>query len=198
MKVFDYIIVLKRPSYQLIDWVSRFMLLLSIIALVTDVVMGIQRGISTSSLLLFVVFLAAVVGWWIFCFLQQKKGITPFYRFGLMMAAWAWFITPGASAKLMALIYIIACAIEKPVKLQPEIAFDKEEILFNSFPKKRFTWNEVSNIILKDGLLTIDLHNNQLIQRQVDATVNPETEAEFNEFCNSQLSAVSNQINPNT
>lgn len=192
MKVYDYIIVLKRPSYQLIDWVSRFMLTLSIIALVADIVMGTQKGISTSSIALFAVFLVGVIGWWFLCFFQQKRGLIPYYRFGLMIAAWAWFITPGAM--LMAFIYLVACVIEKPVKLQPEIAFDKEEIALNSFPKKRFSWNEISNVILKDGLLTIDLRNNQLIQKQVDAVVNPETEAEFNEFCRENLSAINGQV----
>ena len=77
--------------------------------------------------------------------------------------------------------------VPEPVKVPPEAAFDAEEISFNSFPRKIYLWENVSNVVLKDGLLTIDLKDNTLIQKQVNDEVEKEIEQEFNGFCQEQL-----------
>jgi hypothetical protein len=64
------------------------------------------------------------------------------------------------------------------------VCIGDEHILYPSFPKRKIKWNEVNNIILKDGLLTIDLNNNKIIQQLVDESVNTINEPEFNKFCN--------------
>jgi hypothetical protein len=64
------------------------------------------------------------------------------------------------------------------------VCIGDEHILYPSFPKRKIKWNEVNNIILKDGLLTIDLNNNKIIQQLVDESVNTINEPEFNNFCN--------------
>jgi hypothetical protein len=68
-----------------------------------------------------------------------------------------------------------------------EVLVEKKGIIYPSFPKRKILWNELQNIILKDGILTIDLKNNKLIQQELeeDDAVN---EKEFNEFCKQQLS----------
>ncbi|MGC5098563.1 hypothetical protein ACPXA0_26545, partial [Escherichia coli] len=70
----------------------------------------------------------------------------------------------------------VAAILERFVKFPEEIAFDKEEIVINSFPKKRYTWNELNNVVLKDGLLTIDFKNNKMLQRLVDSEVDVKVE----------------------
>ena len=45
-------------------------------------------------------------------------------------------------------------------------------------------WNEFSNIILKDNLLTLDFKNNKLIQVNIDETKVNIDENAFNKFCN--------------
>jgi len=61
-------------------------------------------------------------------------------------------------------------------------------IIYPSFTKKVIEWNELNNIILKDGLLTIDFKNNKIIQQLVEDPTNSVNEKEFNEFCSQQLS----------
>lgn len=63
----------------------------------------------------------------------------------------------------------------------------KEKIIYPSFPKKKITWPELNNIILKDGLLTINFKNNKFIQQFVDETKTVIDEQEFNDFCRQQL-----------
>ena len=188
VKEYDYIIVLKKPDFKVIDWISRFMLLLSITSFAFVAYMSLSQAnaiLPVSKAWLLVFFCSLIIGWWTFCNGQISRGITPYYRFALMFAAWGWFTVPNG--KLAALIYIIACFLEKPVKVPPEAAFDAVEISLNSFPRKIYLWPDVKNVVLKDGLLTIDLKNNTLIQKQVNDPVEKEIEDEFNEFCKGQL-----------
>ena len=189
IKTYDYIIVLKTPDYKVIDWISQLMLLLAVAGFTFVAFMSLSQTnivlpVSESWLLLF--FCSLILGWWIFSFGQAKRGLIPYYRFALMFAAWGWFVVPGG--KLVAIVYLIACFLEKPVKVPPEVAFDGVEIVFNSFPKKILLWPNVNNVVLKDGLLTIDLKNNTLIQKHVNDPVEKQVEQEFNDFCKEQFS----------
>lgn len=67
------------------------------------------------------------------------------------------------------------------------VSADADKISYPAFPKRTIAWNELNNVILKDGLLTIDFKNDKLIQV---AIINTETnEKDFNDFCNRQLEA---------
>jgi hypothetical protein len=70
----------------------------------------------------------------------------------------------------------------------------KEEIVYPSFPKKRYQWNEVEQIILKDNILTIDLKNNKLMQfTLVEKDNKGINENAFNDFCKINQAANSNK-----
>lgn len=111
----------------------------------------------------------------------------PFYRIALTAAAVGWAIQPGWG--FVAVIYILAAILEKQVKFPQEIAFDADEIVVNSFPRKHFQWNELQNVVMKDGILTVDFHNNTLIQKEIETQASAQTEQEFNEFCLERLKA---------
>ena len=121
-----------------------------------------------------------IIGWWIYCYLQQKKNIPPSYRLALLFAAIGWYFQKDGL--WISFIYLMAAILEKQVKFPQEIAFDDEEIVINSFPKKRHQWNELNNAILKDGILTLDFKNNRVFQKEVNAEVSKEIEQEFNRF----------------
>ena len=61
-------------------------------------------------------------------------------------------------------------------------------IVYPSFPRKKFYWEDVSNLILKDNILTIDLKNNKLIQCTImdsdNVALNEET---FNTFVQQRI-----------
>ena len=183
-KTYDYIIVLKKKSYDLIDNVSKLMLVLGIAAFLfvaSSTIQGKNTNLAVDQGWLLGGIAVGVIGWFAFCEVQSKKGKVVFYRFGLMFAAWGWFVLP--TGKWISIIYIISCFLEKPMKVSPEVAFDSEEIVFNSFPQKKYSWSDVTNVVLKDGLLSIDLKNNTLLQHPVDEAVPSDVEAEFNAFC---------------
>lgn len=84
----------------------------------------------------------------------------------------------------LALLYMVA--VRKLVVL-----VNTSHILYPSFPKKELEWSELNNLILKDGLLTIDLKNNKIAQAMVVNGVDDHDidEKEFNEFCQIQLNS---------
>ena len=67
-----------------------------------------------------------------------------------------------------------------------EVIVTGDEIIYPSFPKKKIRWNELQNIILKDGILTIDFKNNKIIQNETEEDTGVD-EKKFNEFCRGQL-----------
>ena len=64
------------------------------------------------------------------------------------------------------------------------VLFYDDRIVYPSFPKRTIEWKELSNVILKDGILTIDLKNNKVYQNEITS---PASEMDFNEFCDNKL-----------
>src|SRR5436189_834416 len=66
---------------------------------------------------------------------------------------------------------------------------NEEKVMYPSFPQKEIKWFELSNLILKDRLLSIDLKNNKLYQHEIINGENDHDidEKEFNDFCKEQL-----------
>ena len=190
MKVHDYIIELKRPNYLFVDMVSRLMLMLSIAMF--SYTIYLVHAFNWFSIML-ALLVTGMMTWWGYTYSDQKKGKMPFYRFGLLLAMIGW----AALARLngvsvfywIAVLFFIAVISEKQVKFPQEIAFNDEGIIINSLPKKHYSWELVKNVVLKDGILTLDFKNNKLIQKETESDTSAAEEGEFNEFCNSKLDA---------
>ena len=65
------------------------------------------------------------------------------------------------------------------------LTFTSTEVKKAGLPFKKYQWNEFSNVILKDNILTLDFKNNKLLQAEI-ATKNSNEEA-FNTFATEQL-----------
>ncbi len=180
MKIYEFIIELKRPSYRFINWISQLMYLLSVVVFCMIL---IQKE-AIRPVILYISTIGIII-WWIYCIILEKKNLHPFFRIGLLIAAAGWLFIPNS--KWMTIVYLIAAILEKQAKFPQEIAFGKEEIVFNSFPKKRHSWSELNNVIIKDGIITVDFKNNQLIQKEIQSGTTAQDEKEFNEFCHLRL-----------
>lgn len=123
-----------------------------------------------------------------FCFFLKfyfKKtkwaiGLHPFFL-SLMVG---WISMEKYWLAAIPLIFDILSSITER-KFSVEVSVDK--IFYPSFPKKNISWSELNNIILKDGLLTINFKNDKFIQQFVDETKTAVNEQEFNDFCSQQL-----------
>lgn len=189
MKVYDFIIVLKSNQHRLVDTISRMMLLIAIAVFSYT----LSLGTTTKQTVLLSLLIAGMLAWWYRCYQKQKKGEMPFYRLGLLMATCGWLILSGYD-HWITILYFVAVLAEKQVKFPQEIAFDEEGLLFNTLPKKRYPWSAITNVVIKDGILTIDFASNKLIQKEIDNPGNGKEDQEFNEFCRARLAAVSASV----
>jgi len=90
------------------------------------------------------------------------------------------FYLPALGSLFFGFLYRIAT---RPLPVE----FTAAQVKFPSFPPRRLDWETFSNVVLKDGVLTIDFRNNRLMQQPVETPVSREEEEEFNEFCRQQL-----------
>jgi hypothetical protein len=183
MKSYDYIIVCKRPNFKLIDGISQLMLFLAMISFASS----IRTPINNSRSIALYTIIAGITAWLIYAYFAHRKGGTPYYRLALLAATLGW--TFQKDLWWLAIIYFIAAALEKQVKFPVEIAFDEQEIVVNSLPRRYYSWNGITNVVIKDGILTIDLKNNKLIQKEIEDPGSAKTENDFNEFCRTRIQA---------
>ena len=176
----NYVITLKKPDFRLFNFISQLMLFLSIIAFLYD---GIQTQ-SPFSMTYFVLCLVLISSWIYTTAIKKNNS----FGLALAIAAAGWLFEPGYF-KLLAVLFLVAAILEKKVKLAQEIHVDEEGVSLNHFILKKNNWKELANVILKDGLITIDYKDNRLFQKETESAVSPEQEKEFNEFCNSRLLA---------
>lgn len=140
-------------------------------------------------LILGVVFIAGLLLWNLFAYVKLDKQI--YYSKALLIAGLVWMKMPYFSWLLFVLP--VLALLEYQAKLSPEIGFSHDHIVFNRLLKKKHSWTEIENVLLKDGLLTIDFKNNRLFQKEIDTGDNEATEEEFNLWCQERLSSLSNR-----
>lgn len=182
MKLYPYVIELKRPSYRLIDFISQLLLIISLSAFTY----ALFERLPVNKI---AIYLSAggIIGWWIYCLVQNSKDQIPYYRWGIFLACLGWWYLPKGG--WICAIYVLAGFFEKQAKFPEELAFDQDEIVVNSLPKKHIYWEELNNVVIKDGLLTIDFKNNKLLQKEIQSGSNAKDEQDFNEFCRNRLQA---------
>jgi hypothetical protein len=116
--------------------------------------------------------------------------LTNFTATGFIWAITGWLFT---FHWWIALVVTIVAVLQFLVKNKYEVRFYPHEIYIQSFHKKIFHWLELQNVVLKDGMLTIDFKNNRIFQSEILAEEsNVRNETEFNEFCRLQLTIIYN------
>jgi hypothetical protein len=92
-----------------------------------------------------------------------------------------------------ALVLSVLLFIQLKLENDALIIISDDGILIQSLRQSRYEWTAFSNIVLKDGLLTLDYRNNKILQVEPDwlQTIMDkeytELEKEFNDFCRQQL-----------
>ncbi len=86
---------------------------------------------------------------------------------------------------LLVLIFLSKQAIQKRT-----IVFEKDRVSVSPPFAQNYTWHDFQNVVLKDGLLTLDFNNNKLLQVHILSEISAPQEAEFNDFCQTNLKMV--------
>ena len=184
---YNYIITIKKPDYKTADAVAFLMLVLAL-AFFSFTVVKQWSTVYHNAAIMYMVIIAFIVLWsgYRFVSARNKKGSIAFYRLALLAAAIGWFTEPVSNYWMTAL-YVIAALLERQVKFPQEVGVDDNGIAFNTLPQKEYEWKEINNLLLKEGILTVDYKNNKLFQQEIESEINPSLENEFNQYCRTKL-----------
>ena len=176
MKQYD--LVLKNEKEKSYRRISIFLLIINFISIVF---ITYQKGFTKwGPLIISVIAIFSVFA--VHYFQNKNEKITFSVAFFFFMMAWltGGYWLPAILNAIFSFLHLLA--LQTPV-----VKIDANNITYPSFPKKKISWHELSNLILKDGLLTIDFKNNKIIQQKIAGTSSSIDEKEFNEFCRQLL-----------
>jgi hypothetical protein len=117
-----------------------------------------------------------------FVFTKRKLAFTNFH-FALVAAA-GWL---GIQQWIAAAVILVLGLIEYIVNRDLYCITDKNGVTITSFPKRSYLWKEVNNVLMKDGIFTIDQKNNRILQLDISEEIIPFTEEAYNSFVKEQL-----------
>ncbi len=178
--VYQYVVTLKNQNNRYIDILGLILSIFSVVSFTLEL-MG-SRHVSVA----YLIGAAVVLGIVIYNLVQQAKKRKVYYSRALLIAALVWMKMPYL--QWLVFLFIILALLEYQAKYAVEIGFSDNEIVINSLFKKRYTWKQFSNIVLRDGLLTLDFTNNRILQREVEDDEDDDAdEDEFNDYCRKQL-----------
>ena len=181
-KEYDFIVTLKHPDYKIYNFITVLMCVMTVTASVLSLLNWQFQQLSWVNIILIgIIVFNLSMG----LFNNQKETISTF-KWALYAAAFLWLLYP-LHIPYIGIFFIIAALLERQIKFPQEIGFSKEGITFNTFPFKNYTWQQVTNVLLKDNMLTLDFTNNKIIQREIEPAELTEEENEFNEFCRQQI-----------
>jgi hypothetical protein len=181
MKSFE--ITLKNDKLKQYDRIALYIITINL-ALFTYLAISIEiRSIRIAAIIGGLLIITALGIDYFLTSIKKNEG-SPYKLAAEYVISFAWFQMGywwiAIITFLLGTLYLIA---KRPLL----VSIIKESISYPSFPKKKLSWSELNNIILKDGLLTIDLKNNSFIQQSVDESKTSVNEQEFNDFCREQL-----------
>ena len=116
----------------------------------------------------------------------QKKSKTQLIPFFIVFIASAIVWATLGNYLLVAAMLVLAF-LDFNVRKKTTVDFSDESIDMNVFPKKKYRWEQMGNVILKDRILTLDFKNDHLIQSEIDEESWKIQEVIFNEFCKERL-----------
>ena len=186
---YQYVVILKKNSERATDVLSVLLCLFSALNF-----LYIQTRARQVNYILLLVALVILAGLVINLVTSRRKKAPVRYRYWLLIAAVGWIGL--TTMPWMAAFFFLLAFLEYQTKRPLEIGFDRDRVVINSLVKKRFAWEDFNNVVLKDGLLTLDFRNNKLLQKEVadDDDEEDADEEEFNMYCRERLAAVGRMV----
>jgi hypothetical protein len=182
---YQYVVILKKS-------VERPVNLLSILLCLTSAVIFIRTALMTDTTRYPLYIVAALL----FAGLAYNAAAARLdtkpvgYKYLLLLTGLGWLTMP--IIPWIGLIFGVLAFLEHQAKRPLEIGFDRDRVVINTLIRRRHQWSAFNNIVLRDGLLTLDFKSNRLLQREVadDDDDDYADEEEFNAYCRDRLSAV--------
>jgi len=204
---YRYVVILKKDSQRLTDALSVLLILCSVIAFsisgLQEIYTRLYTGASgtgtsivaagsstvapTSAYYSLAAAIVLLAGLAINLVLRRRRATKVRYRYWLLTAAIGWIAL--TSVPYVGAFFFLLAFLEYQTKRPLEIGFHDDRVVINTLIKRRFDWSSFNNVILRDGLLTLDFANNRLMQKEVadDEEEDDADEEEFNAFCRARL-----------
>jgi hypothetical protein len=182
--VYQYVVILKNLNYRSIDWIGLLLSIISVAAFTRELATANKVGIA------YLIGAIVTIGIIIYNLVQARRKRKVYYSRALLIAALVWMKMPYL--QWLSFVFIILALLEYQAKYSVEIGFADDRVVINSLFKRKYNWSQFNNIILKDGIITLDFTNNRILQREIedDEDEDDADEEEFNAWCRSRLSAI--------
>ena len=177
MRQFEFII--SNSKSVIYDWFAFFIVLLNSIAVGSALFL---KKVSSWQLITGITAIVPGVLFIIIFFSKRNSQFRSFFFIGNMMFLGIFWI--NSHIVWLGLILIITALLYRIAQRKLAIVITDERISYPTFPPLVIQWNELNDILLKDGILTIDFINDKLIQHEITEIIN---EQDFNDFCTGRL-----------
>lgn len=178
---FPYVVVLKNATDRAFILLAVLLNFCSAVFFFKEFVLA---GPESVIRILGLIVLAGILIWNV---VEARTGKKPKYSRAYVISALLWVSMPYM--QWMVFPFAILAILEHQVRFPLEVGFSETQIVFNTFFRKKYNWGQLNNVVLKDGLLTMDFVSNRVLQREVedDDEEDDTSEEEFNLFCREQL-----------
>ncbi len=122
--------------------------------------------------------------------LEKRKTKRVTLDIALILIALFWI---SRGRYLISLLLLSVAGIGFYIHRTKQVIVSEAGVRYPYFIDKLIGWSEVSNILLKDDILTIDLKDNSLLQSAVSFKDGGIDADEFNDYCKHQLQVASAQ-----
>lgn len=123
----------------------------------------------------------------VFYIIQNKtKNLQTFkIEISFIILAVIWFMCGDYWLALPMLLFgVLGTFTNKPILLR----FDQAGMLYPSFPARFYRWEEIDFVLLKDGILTIEMKNNRISQFTLSKQETGRVDENiFNKFCSTRI-----------
>lgn len=180
-KNFPYVVILKNNT-------DRAFTVLAILLNVASAALFINQLIASGEIdVIRALGVAVLISMVIWNIRRNRRGQKGYYDRAYLVTGLMWMGMPFM--QWLFLPFMLLALLEHQVKFPLEIGFSETQIVFNTLFRKKYKWDQLSNVMLRDGMLTMDFKNNRLVQREVedDEDEDDASEEEFNIFCKEQL-----------
>lgn len=174
MQVFQ--LILQSERKQAYSWISYLLLLLNIISFTFLSFANAKNWLLLPVFALIVLLLLKLSG--------KKINSKNLFSIAFIISAISWAVSRFYIFAILQLLFML---LEWYSHQKRMITVSPEKISTRFLLKKTIEWSELTNIILKDGLLTIDFKNNKLLQAEIDEENGEIDETLFNLFCKENL-----------
>ena len=180
--VFPYLVILKRDSERTLDFISILLCLFSALNFI-----NVQIRAGRFQLLFSVIAAIVLIGMTINIVLTRRTSRQVRYKYWLLIAGLGWVAMPFLP--WLGILFFFQSFLEYQVKRPLEIGFSHDRVVINTLFRRTYAWSDFNNVVLKDGLLTLDFKNNRLLQKEIldDEDEDDADEDEFNDYCRQQL-----------